>query len=159
MDLIEKIRQLAKREDYDLALDLCDQEIATSSDLDRLYSARAYVNYRKGDSAQAIADINLAIEKNPKEPHYFYIYGIYLFECGRYDDAIKQFSTAIQLSKDYGSVYYLTPSYFFRADCYVRLKEYEKALADCENIPQETAIWTDRLKSKSEIILQANEPL
>ena len=149
---LNAIDDLARKEAYDEALRRVDQLIAESPEEPWTWRTRAYVNSRQGNADAAIADVSQAIARGEKEPDFVYTRGIFFFQVGRYREAVSDFTKVIELSDLHGSDYYREGAYFFRADSYVRLKEFAKAKDDCLHVRDEMSTWTDRLRTKAEIL-------
>ena len=152
---LEKIKDLAKTGNYSEALLLLDDLIRINSKEDKLWAARAFVNTHQGNSEAAIDDWSKAIQLN-KEPHYFYMRGISRFQVSQYRSAISDFTAVIELCDKYKSDYYRSPAYFFRADAYLRLGEFDQAKSDCVHVPDNTQTWTDKLRTKADILAECS---
>lgn len=119
-----------------------------------IWAAQAHYQTQRGDFAAAAAAWSHAIAISEKEPHYYYMRGIVQFRSGKLRDAVRDFSTVIELCDQHGWGYYREPAYFFRADAYVKLKEFEKARSDCTHVSDEMRTWTDKLKCKADILAE-----
>jgi len=86
------------------------------------------------------------------EPDFFYTRGRLLFEETRYRDAVSDFTKVIELCDYHSSDYYRGGAHIFRADAYVRLKEFDKAKADCKHVKDDKPIWTDKLRTRADIL-------
>jgi tetratricopeptide (TPR) repeat protein len=118
----------------------------------RIWASRAFVLSHEGARASAVVDWSRAIELCSHEPHYLYMRGIDLFACGRFQEAISDFTNVLKLCDRYKSDYYRAPAHFFRADAHVRLREFDEAVIDCAHVPDDMRTWTDRLRSKADIL-------
>jgi tetratricopeptide (TPR) repeat protein len=150
---LEQITELAKREDYPTALALIDKLTAEFPNEAKVWTTKAFVNGHKGDLTAAVDDWTKAI-KLVEEPHYVYMRGIELFKLRKYKEAVSDFTRVIELCDFYKSDYYREGAYFFRADAYVRLKQFEKARADCLHVNDDMRTWTDKLRTKTEILAE-----
>lgn len=150
-EALKKIDDLAKDEDYSTALVEIQKLLEVHPNEAKIWATRAYVNGRKGDKVAAINDWTNAI-KIVEEPHYVYIRGIDFFCLGKYQEAVVDFTRVIELCDFYKSDYYRMPAYFFRADSYQRLQEYDKARSDLGHVDDEFTTWTDRLRNKKDIL-------
>jgi tetratricopeptide (TPR) repeat protein len=149
---LDAIDDLARKDDYGEALRRVDQLIEEHPAEPWTWRTRAYINSRQGNVDAAIADMSQAIEKGEKEPDFFYTRGILCFEEGRYKEAVSDFTKVIELCDLHGSDYYREGAYFFRADAHVRLGEFAKAKADCGRVKDDMRTWTDKLRTKSDIL-------
>jgi len=154
---LKKVNDMARADRYADALRcLAELEVAFPHEA-KIWATRAYVNGRSGDRQAAIADWTNAIGLCDKEPHYFYVRGSEFFKLGQFRKAIADFTKVIELCDFYDSDYYRESAHFFRADAHVRLKEFEKARADCLHLRDEKPTWTDKLRTKAEIIAECSE--
>jgi tetratricopeptide (TPR) repeat protein len=151
---LKKITDLARAENYEAALRRIDQLAAEWPNEPKIWAERAFVNERQGDREAALCDLARTIALCNDEPHHFYIRGILLFQLGRYDEAICDFTKVLELCDYHKSNYYRSPAHFFRADAYLRLKQYKKAKADCEHVRDDMCTWTDRLRTKADILAE-----
>jgi predicted Zn-dependent protease len=62
--------------------------------------ARAIANYRRGDTEQALQEVDLLIADAPENPYYFELKGQILFENGRAKEAIAPHARAVALKPD-----------------------------------------------------------
>lgn len=111
----------------DVAIAACTRAINSrrykGESLGRLYGARAYEYRQKHDYDRALADYNEAIRLFPNVVESLDARATMLAEKGNYRAAISDYTAALKLPRSgYVSVN--------RGDAYLRLKEYDKALAD-----------------------------
>jgi tetratricopeptide (TPR) repeat protein len=117
-----------------------------------VWTARATIRAHLRDIEGAIADWSRAINLRDEEPHYFYMRGIDLFQIGRYEEAVLDFTRVIDLCELHNSAYYREPAHFFRAETFLRLREFRKAKLDCQHVSDDMTTWTDKLRSKADIL-------
>lgn len=86
------------------------------------------------------------------EPDYYYTRGILFFKISRYTEAVRDFTEVLRLCDFHNSNYYREGAHFFRADAYVRLKQYDEARADCAHVRDDFQTWTDSLRTKECIL-------
>jgi tetratricopeptide (TPR) repeat protein len=140
--------------DFAGALERTDQLAAKYPDEAQIWELRAHIFRQQGDVERAIVERSKAIQLSGKEPHYFYIRGIDFFGLGKYRQAVSDFTKVIELCDYHKSDYYRQGAYLFRADAFVRLKEYKLARADCEQVDDKMRTWTDRIRTKAEILAE-----
>jgi len=155
--LLEKAGSLAKKREYDSAFEVIDDLINRFPEEPEVWRKRAYINARMRNFEQAVSDLEAAIKINDSEPDYYYTRGRYCFSLGRYEDSISDFTSAIDVSVEHSETYYLEPSYLMRAECYLRLGEFDLAKLDCEKVSENTTIRTDSLRSKNDILNDCNK--
>ncbi|HEX4265611.1 MAG TPA: hypothetical protein VH597_14840 [Verrucomicrobiae bacterium] len=153
---LQKIENLARDENYNEAWQLLERMTAENSQEYRVWTTHAYVHSRQGETEIAIEDLSKAISLCDKEPDPFYTRGILFFQRGSYRDAISDFTSVIKLCDYHKSDYYREGAYFFRADSYVKVGEFEKARSDCAHIASGMRTWTDKLKTKEDILSECS---
>jgi tetratricopeptide (TPR) repeat protein len=84
-------------------------------------------------------------------PHDHYMDGIDLIDYGDYNQAISEFTRAIELKPDYAE------AYKGRGDTYYRQKEYDKAIADWEQAIKLDPSYEEELRINIEEAKQAKE--
>ena len=88
------------------------------------YNRRGGAYLSKGNSEDAIADFNKAIELNSKLFHPYYNRGNAYLQKRDFDRAIEDYSTAIELNPELG------PAYCNRGEAWLCLTEWDKAKTD-----------------------------
>lgn len=149
---IQKIEIMLSKKNYELARKSLDSLIERYLDEYKFWRMRAYVFEVDKDYQKAIEYISEAINLQPMEPDYFYNRGRYFFNLSNYTSASENFTQAISLCDYHKSDYYREPSYFMRAESYLRLKLYDKARDDCSHLRDGYSAWTDSLRSKEDIL-------
>lgn len=149
---LQRAKDLIGSRKFKDALKCLDDLAASNASEHKVWAVRAHANAQQGDFQAAHSDWSRAISLHGDEPHYLYMRGIELFKVARYREAVEDFTRVIDLCSRYRSSYYLEPAYFFRADAFARLKEFERARSDCEQIASEVRIWTDQLRTKADIL-------
>jgi tetratricopeptide (TPR) repeat protein len=81
---------------------------------------------KKGKREEGIASFREALQLDPGNEKIHYDMGIAYFELERYAEAIKCFTKAIEINKEFGD------AYFNRAAAYRQIDEFEKAVVDSE---------------------------
>src|SRR5689334_6881992 len=153
---LNKIAALADAGKFEEALQGTENVLEQFPSRPEVWQLRAHIFRQQGDIGRAINERTKAIELSGKEPHYFYMRGIDLFGLGKYEQAVSDFTKIIELCDYYKSDYYREGAYFFRADAYVRLKEYELARADCARVRDDFRTWTDRIRTKTDILAECS---
>lgn len=137
---------------HDEALVLIDNLMTESPENPWLWRYRSYVNSMRVRDEDALLEINRAIELASEEPDFFFTRGRIFFLAGEFKEAVADFTTVVQLGDAYGNDYYLEAAYMHRADAYLRRGEFEKAKLDCEHVRDQIRLWTDRLRTKADIL-------
>jgi tetratricopeptide (TPR) repeat protein len=150
---LEQIKAIAKSGNRNEAIALIDELARVHPREDAIWAARAFVNDREGEWAAAIVDWSKAIDIC-KEPHYYYMRGICLFQTKDYRNAICDFTKLIELCHVYKSDYYRESAYLFRADAHIRLGEFADARSDCLQVRNDMRTWTDKIRTRADILAE-----
>jgi len=103
----------------------------TDKDLSEVYVNRGFAYMTINNVDKAIADYTTAIDLNPNNSQAIWDRGIAYQELGIFDTAISDYSVAAQYyQKDR---YSLSVIYTNRAQCFVNLKRFDQAIADCNS--------------------------
>lgn len=149
---LKRIDSLIQNGNYEDALRVVDALVIDQPSEASIWRTRAHVNSMSGDKQSAILDMDKAIQFCNIEPDYYFTRGILHFKTGNYKIAVDDFTHVIKLCDHHSSDYYREAGHFFRADAYVRLGQFSKALDDCAHIRNGTTAWTDRIRSKEQIM-------
>lgn len=122
---------IARQGNHGEALQICNNIISEFPDYYEGYEKRSYIFHQMGDHENAFKDIEEVIRIVPGEPAPFFKRGRWKLNLGLYNEAIDNFTKVI----DFGSDYFIDAAYFFRAIANFYIKKYEKALSDCDNVP------------------------
>lgn len=87
---------------------------------------RSYCNKMSGQHAQALADMNHAVDLAPNLPIIYMDRAALLMESGNFRAAIGDYEKALSLNPK------LKPALLGRAGCNLKLQGYDKALEDCD---------------------------
>jgi len=148
----DAIFALVKSEKHHEALLLIDDLLVNSPENPWLWRYRAYIHSMAGASEAALDEMNKAISFDLEEPDFYFTRGRILFELGRFNDAVDDFTKVVELGLADKNDYYLEAAYIHRADAYTRIGEFQKARLDCQHIRDHTRLWTDRLRTKADIL-------
>jgi tetratricopeptide (TPR) repeat protein len=150
--ILRESEQLCRQKAHTQALKILDEVLESEPQCYQAWAKRAYVHDAMGDLRNALEDISRTITICALEPAYYDKRGRYLFRLQRYWDAVADFTRVIELCDFHKSDYYRCPAYFARADAYIRLGEYEKASIDLASVPAGHRAWTDRLRTKQQLL-------
>lgn len=151
---LKQIKAMANADQYEEAFRGLDVLAAAFPREAEIWIIRAYVNRRQRNLEAAIADWSTAIGLCDKEPHYFYIRGLNHFGLRHFKQAVSDFTQALELCDFHNSDYYREATYFVRADAYLRLGEFDKARSDCAHVQDGSKTWTDKLRTKEDILAE-----
>ena len=157
---VERIDKLVKGGQLKQAGILATRLILEHSSEPRAWRERAFVKRLQDRHGEAIADMTKAIALNEfRLLDDMFTRGVSWFKMRRYKDAVDDFTRTIELSVFFKTESHRIQAYFFRADCYISLNKFIEAQADCEHVPEEFKTWTDKLKSKKDILAACSKAL
>ena len=124
-----KLHLLAKVVLFAVVLVCATSGVAQTTD-ERL--TRAFESIKKKDYESAIADINEVLKTQPKEPNAFYYRGAINFALGKYDEAIADYTKAIDINTSRPSPQF----YYERGNAYMYKSspDNKSALADFNHV-------------------------
>jgi len=155
--LISKAEHLARSGDNDEAMSLATDLTEQHPSEIKVWMLRAHLWTLKRDYTQAIADLTRAININGMEPSLFYDRGRHALALGDVLSAISDFSEGLRLCDGYNDDYYRGPLHFFRAEALLRLGRKHEALADLHHVREDFTTWTDKLRTKAELLAECSE--
>ena len=160
MDDIEKqldeAFSAAQKDDYEKALAICNAVLQAYPLFPDALRKRSEIYTRMGDLERAIADLTEIIKTAGESSDYFFRGWRYL-DNGDTDNAIADFSKALELGEDQNFHYYDQSAHFFRALACVRAIRYDEALADCLHVKDDFLIYTRSTGkiTKADVVKQA----
>ncbi|MEO6146340.1 MAG: tetratricopeptide repeat protein [Sulfuriferula sp.] len=159
--ILKKAYDYACKTDYQTALEICEWLIQEKSTEMAGYRKRASVREHMGNFDGAISDLQHVVSFDAKEPADFYGLGLLQLQQGFTAPAVDSFSKAIELGSNTGFHYYTQGSLLFRAEAYLKLCEFEKAIEDCSALPTDykTYVSSAGMRSKEDIFNEANAAL
>jgi len=116
------------------------------------WSARSYLFWKSKKYPEAIDDIDKAIALCPSEPASYFEKSDYLISLGDFLGAISLLSQAIEIGERSEFFYYEPTCRAFRAFCFCKLGDFERARADLASLTVENPIWIDQLRTKAELL-------
>ncbi len=125
---IKKIASLVKKDDYETALNCCDELIADAP--------QAWIAYReKADILESLKRYNEAlvvretlIDIGSDEPSDYYDLCRLSLKLGKNNEAIHWADECIKLSNIHNNFYYHDASVFYKANALLNLKRYQEAI-------------------------------
>ena len=148
-DLFASAMSYLMKDKLGMSIDLLDEIIKADSG-DRLaLTARGSVYLKMGNSKNAIADFNQAIEIDFKYPKAYHLRGLAREMAGDDNGAYEDFTKAIELDPEYGAAYYS------RATLLTKMNQEDAASEDMkvvthltnvniESFANENNIWRSR---------------
>lgn len=125
-----RAKELSRNGNYQEALNICSKFIEENFECYEGYEARSAIYFRQGSHDEALADIAKVIELVPNKPSPYFRRGRWRIKIGDNAGAAADFSKVIELDDGY----FGETAYFYRAEAYLRCKEYDKAIEDCEKV-------------------------
>jgi len=90
----------------------------------------------------------------------YFFRGYWRLVIGDYENAIQDLTEAIDIEEKCDACPYSQSAYFYRAEAWLRLENYDAALDDCKNVDEGFSVYfIDRLKSKSDVVREAEDGL
>jgi len=124
----------------------------------RAWALRAYVLAGEKNWTKAIDNLTQALNVCLiDEPCFLFNRGRYYIKLGNYQCAIDDFTCGITACDLYSSDYYREMLHFFRAYAFLKLSNKVAALEDLNNVREGFVVWTDRLCSKQELLVQCSD--
>ena len=151
-DLIAKAKQLEKNGDEQGAMSLAEQLLASHMNDIRVWLLHAHLHALSRNYIDAVADMSRAIEINVLEPHLFFTRGTYRFALGEDKLAVEDFTEGLRLCDYHKNDYYRDTMYFWRAEALLKLGKKVEALSDLASVPDDFQFWTDKLRTKADLI-------
>jgi tetratricopeptide (TPR) repeat protein len=119
-------------EKYDAAMRACDRLISSRSGSGRAaaYRARGYWKNKKGNSESALADLNAAIQLEPRNVESYFYRGEIFKGTDQFDRALADFEMVTRIDPTFAAAYYYRGHlYEKKGDYAAARKEYNQALA------------------------------
>ena len=101
------------------------------------YKTRGRLAYERGEYKDAIADYDIAIDKNPNDAETYYLRGLARKSLNQAEEAIGDFDDALRLDPEH------TEAYYWRGDMKGGLKRYEEAIGDFDDVIRLDPEYTD----------------
>ena len=92
------------------------------------YKTRGFLASERGDYKDAIADYDIAIDKDPNYAEAYYLRGLAQKSLGEQEKAIVDFDDAVRLNPNHIEAYYS------RGDAKFSLQQYEEAIIDFDDV-------------------------
>jgi tetratricopeptide (TPR) repeat protein len=152
--------ELAKQGKYDEAVEMCTKYIEAHPDRREGYKQRSYVFARMKLWMDAIKDVNTLIAIGHDEPDDYFSRGRWELMAGDISSSIEDFSNVIEIERDFQRKYYTESAYFYRANAYIEMGFFEKAIEDCREIRDGfTVHLMGAIVSKEDILSKARAGL
>ncbi|MBA4155714.1 tetratricopeptide repeat protein [Flavobacterium sp.] len=156
-NLFKKVDEFSDKKKYHEALQLCSEAIKDNSDNQRLYKKRYHIYLKMGQWEDALKDMDIVLNFIPQEPADFFNRGRTYLRLNYLQKSYDDLTKAIELGNYYQDHYYTEMTYFFRAECQLRLGRFDEALSDCEHVrPDMQTFIHPKIKSKDDIVREAN---
>lgn len=124
ISIVEKIKTALELFSVDSELDILRLDILKHHGLVNIFYFLGVYYCDRGEYGKAIENRQIGFKYDKNSAELFYLSAIISFRIKKYTDAIDSIDAAIKLRKDNPKFY------LFRARCYTKIGEYEKALND-----------------------------
>jgi tetratricopeptide (TPR) repeat protein len=108
-----------------------------------------YLAQGKGEAAQNL--LNIAVEKDPKNPMLHYAIGVNMAEFGKFEDAEKEYNKAIELKPDYFDAIYNLGALYVNSAASI--------MEEANKLPMEDTRGYETLKAKADELLNRAIPV
>ena len=139
---IELVSSLIKSEDYENALNICNELVEKYTLAYEIVSERAFINYSLGKTDHALADLQTLIDLRPDSPTAYVKRAVWNLEFGNDLQAINDLTVVILM----GDEFYIEVSYFYRAIAYIHLGMRDYAYNDYVNLSDDFNFRVKTLK-------------
>jgi len=152
---------LALNNQNDQALALCDWLIEAQETAIPGHRQRAAVLEYMGKLQDARSELEFVISAGSQEPADFHALGILHFKLGELGPAELAFTSALELGHVARNTYYKNSCHLFRAEARLRRADYQAALADARELPNQyaTSLPGIGMRSKEQIAADAEREL
>lgn len=133
----ELISSLIKNEDYESALNVCNELVEKYNFSHKIMSDRAFLNYSIGRIDEALDDLQTLIDIHPESPSAYVKRAAWNLELGNDIQAINDLTIVILMRDEF----YLEVSYFYRAMAYLNLGMRDEAYNDYMNLSEDFYFW------------------
>ncbi|WP_222610890.1 hypothetical protein [Undibacterium sp. FT79W] len=128
---LENIDRLFINEEYDLALQICNEIIAENEDCYAAYSERSCIFHALGRNSEAFDDVDKLIKLRPTSPTAYMRRARWHLEQGADDLALKNVNFVIEL----GTEYFIDSAYFYQAIALLNIGKKTEAIEACQMLP------------------------
>lgn len=147
---------LAKQKKYDEALQICDEYIACNRTCREGYKKRSYVNALMKNWKDAIKDVSIFIDSGSNHPGDYFSRGRWQLHIGNLKNAVSDFTKALEIENKNNLNYYSETVYFHRAKVFLMLKEFSKAIEDCQKVRDDFTIYLlGKIITRNDILNEA----
>ena len=127
------------RGEFPEALADANQLVRLKPDYRLAYDIRATAFFKTGEPEKALEDYRKCVQLSPTDHRSFYNIGLILYSFNKYEEAIKNLTAAINISP-------LANYYVYRALCYQKTGDLNRAKADALSARQRNAAIPEELK-------------
>jgi tetratricopeptide (TPR) repeat protein len=126
-DLGEKIRELVRQREFDVALSECELAIVewSTADVHHALSLRGYVRWRRGEKHSALADYRLAALLAPRWAGHEHGLMRHSVDLARYEDAIEAADRLLAIEKERNSEAFVESARLHQLFCFAKLSRRE----------------------------------
>ncbi len=126
----EKQMEMLKQGRYGELLEMAEKVASADPEDPWPHSVRASVFERLKRYDEAVRSLRWLIARGHRYPANHHHLGMLFVTMGDYRRAVRCYSEVIASKEDY----FMSSAHFERAECYLKLREYRKAIRDCEGI-------------------------
>jgi tetratricopeptide (TPR) repeat protein len=157
---IRGVYKLAKEGMYDEAIQICGKYIVAHPNQREGYKQRSYIFGRMKLWEDAIRDVDILINMGHEEPDDYFSRGRWNLMAGHTSSSIEDFSKVIEIEIVLPRKYYTESAYFYRANAYMKMGFFQRAIDDCEKVRDGFKVHLmGKIVSKADILSEARARL
>jgi tetratricopeptide (TPR) repeat protein len=134
------------------AIQLAQNAIAASPGSSEAWHLLAYAHEREKDLESALLAASKAVELSPAEPALWFHRGWLYLKADAAEDCLNDMKQTIANSGSSGNSYYQETAQFLAAESLRRLGRYKEALAMCQYVRDDFALYVGKAVSKRELV-------
>ena len=159
-DLLEAVRDLAARGEYDNALALCDEARAggPSPTHPRVFTCRAFVHRRMKAYDLAVADASEGLALHPRDPGLLFDRAVSQIEDQSFEAAYADLERVLDAERAKGDDLLTETANLLLAICSLRLARFRETIDHAEPLDSMTRFWIlGRLHTRDQVLAEAKD--
>jgi tetratricopeptide (TPR) repeat protein len=137
---LSKARELAKQDDFESALSMCNQLLADDPDEHEVIRVRSSVLEKIGRSDEAVADL-ARLAGDSDEPADYFNLALARLKRKEFEDGIAAVESLLAISTQEGFDYYVSSAKFLRAFALIETGRRAEAMADIRTLESDMRLW------------------
>jgi tetratricopeptide (TPR) repeat protein len=150
--LKQDVMALCKRGAHSDAIQLAQKAIEASPGSSEAWHLLAYAHEREKNLELALLAAGKAVELAPVEPALWFHQGWLHLKVDAAEDCLNDMEQTIEKGASFGDTYYQETAQFLAAESLRRLRRYQEALAMCQAVRDDFALYVGKPLSKGELV-------